>query len=84
MEEAQADLAAYFLARGLDLDSLDAAARAAFTERFVVGDADTIGETFAADLAAHDINGFTVNMPASAHIPGRVELLGNTLAPLVR
>ncbi|HAP75342.1 MAG TPA: LLM class F420-dependent oxidoreductase, partial [Acidimicrobiaceae bacterium] len=84
MEEAQADLAAYFATKGVDLASLPEAHRAGLTERFVVGDPDTVGEVFAADLAAFGIDGFTVNMPANGHVPGRVALLGHTLAPLVR
>ena len=29
------------------------------------------------------IDGFTVNLPANGHVEGRVELLGQTLAPLI-
>ena len=29
------------------------------------------------------VDGFTANMPANGHIPGRVSLLGDTLAPLI-
>ena len=82
MEEARADLAAYYRMRNLDLGAMSEGERAFYEARFVVGDPDTVGESFAEDLA-HGIDGFTVNMPASAHIPGRVELLGRTLAPLV-
>ena len=82
MEEAQADLAAYYRLRNLDLAAMSEAERGFYESRFVVGDPDTVGESFAEDLA-QGIDGFTVNMPASAYIPGRVELLGRTLAPLV-
>lgn len=46
------------------------------------GDPDTVGERLS-EVMAHDIDGLTVNMPASGHIPGRVELLGETAAKVV-
>jgi F420-dependent oxidoreductase-like protein len=70
MEQARSELHAAFGDRGVDLD------------RFVVGDPDTVGEQFAADLAL-GVDGFTVNMPANGHVPDRVALLGATLAPLI-
>ncbi|CAN5452186.1 LLM class F420-dependent oxidoreductase [soil metagenome] len=82
MEEANADLEAYFTTRGVDLTSLSAEDRAAFTANFIFGDPDTVAERFAADLT-RGVDGFTVNMPANGHVEGRVALLGQTLSPLI-
>jgi hypothetical protein len=34
-------------------------------------------------LLATGVDGFTVHAPANGHVPGRVSLLGQTLAPLI-
>jgi len=81
MEEAEAELGAYLAGRGIDLASLDAEERARVFPRSHVGDPDTVGEAFARDLE-RGVDGFTVNMLANGHVPGRVTLLGETLAPL--
>ena len=83
MEQAQAELAAFFASQGVDLDSLDANQRAAATARFIVGDPDTVGERLTADLAM-GVDGFTLNAPANGHIASRVALLGETAAKVVR
>jgi F420-dependent oxidoreductase-like protein len=83
MEEAQADLAAGFLRRGLDLDSLPEDRRAGVTAMVITGDPDTVGEQLAADLAL-GVDGFTINAPFNGHVPGRVALLGQTAAKVVR
>ncbi len=82
MEEAQRDLAEGFARRGVDLTSMSDEQRTAVTSRVVVGDPDTIGERFAADLAL-GIDGFTVNLTLNGHVPGRVSLLGETLSKVV-
>lgn len=82
MEQAQADLAAYLRLRGIDLDSMPEATRAALSSRFILGDPDTVGEQLAADLAM-GVDGFTINAPANGHIPGRVALLGETAAKVL-
>ena len=79
MEEARADLAAFFNRRGVDLASMGDQQRAALTSRFILGDPDTVGECLAAELAV-GVDGFTINAPANGHIPGRVALLGETAA----
>jgi alkanesulfonate monooxygenase SsuD/methylene tetrahydromethanopterin reductase-like flavin-dependent oxidoreductase (luciferase family) len=81
-EEAMADAVAYFAGRGIDLAGMAEDERAFWLANFVWGDPDTVGEAFATRLRP-GIDGFTVNMPASAHIEGRVALLGETLAPLI-
>jgi F420-dependent oxidoreductase-like protein len=82
MEQAQADLAAYFRLRGVDLGAMADDRRAALTARFIVGDPDTVGERLAADFAL-GVDGFTINAPANGHVPGRVTLLGETAAKVV-
>jgi F420-dependent oxidoreductase-like protein len=82
MEQAEADLGVYFSSRGLDLNALSDDERAFFLSRFIIGDPDTVGEQLAADLAT-GVDGFTINMPANGHIPGRVELLGQTASKVV-
>ncbi len=81
--EAKADLVAYFKRRGLDLASMSDDEQAVWLGNFIWGDPDTVGEQFAEQLRP-GIDGFTVNMPANGHVEGRVELLGQTLAPLIR
>jgi F420-dependent oxidoreductase-like protein len=81
-EEAEADLAAYFRRRGIDLDSLGQEQRAALSGRLVTGDPDSVAERLAEDRA-HGIDGWTINAPANAHVPGRVALLGETVSKLL-
>ncbi len=82
MEQAEADLTAYFARRGINLSAMGDSDRAALTANFVVGDPETVAEKFR-DLRVPGIDGFTINMPANGHIPGRVTLLGEALAPLM-
>ncbi len=77
MEEAERDLADYLGRRGMDVDAMSGEQRAAITSRIVVGDPDTVGERLTADLAL-GVDGFTINAPANGHVPGRVDLLGQT------
>jgi F420-dependent oxidoreductase-like protein len=82
MDEALTDLTAYFARRGINLSAMGDSDRAAMTANFVVGDPETVAEKFL-DLRVSGIDGFTINMPANGHIPGRVTLLGDSLAPLM-
>jgi F420-dependent oxidoreductase-like protein len=82
MEEAQADLAAYFDRRGLDLATMPEEIRTGIEGRFIIGDPDTVGEKLAADLAL-GVDGFTINMPANGHVEGRVALLGEVAGKVV-
>ncbi|HQV56865.1 MAG TPA: LLM class F420-dependent oxidoreductase [Ilumatobacteraceae bacterium] len=66
-----------------DAAGLSAEARAGIISRVLCGDPDTVAETLAGDLAA-GVDGFTINMVANGHIPGRVTLLGKTVSPLIR
>ncbi|MBA3289197.1 MAG: LLM class F420-dependent oxidoreductase [Acidimicrobiia bacterium] len=82
MEEAERDLADYLGRRGMDVDAMSGEQRAAITSRIVVGDPDTVGERLTADLAL-GVDGFTINAPANGHVPGRVDLLGQTASKVV-
>ena len=64
MEQAQADLEAYFSMRGIDLAGMAEDRRAAMTGRFILGDPDTVGERLAADLTL-GVDGFTLNAPVN-------------------
>lgn len=82
MAEAERELFDYLGRRGFDVNSLDDDTRTAILDRFHYGDPDTVAEKFAADLD-RGVDGFTVNLPANGHMPERVALLGETLAPVV-
>jgi alkanesulfonate monooxygenase SsuD/methylene tetrahydromethanopterin reductase-like flavin-dependent oxidoreductase (luciferase family) len=56
--------------------------RAPLMAQFAWGDPDTVAEHFAT-LLRPGLDGFTINCPANGHIEGRVQLLGETLAPLI-
>jgi alkanesulfonate monooxygenase SsuD/methylene tetrahydromethanopterin reductase-like flavin-dependent oxidoreductase (luciferase family) len=77
------DLAAYFQRRGIDLASMSEDEKAVWLGNFIWGNPDSVGEQFAEQLRL-GVDGFTINMPANGHVEGRVELLGHTLAPLIR
>ncbi|MGV9711255.1 LLM class F420-dependent oxidoreductase [Gordonia sp. NPDC003424] len=57
-------------------------AAAAMRAMVVVGDPDEVAEAYAR-LKVSGVDGFTVNAPANGHVPGRVSLLGETLAKVV-
>jgi len=82
MEEARADLDAYIRLRGMDPETLSDEWRSIIASRFILGDPDTVGEQLTEELSL-GIDGFTINMPANGHIPGRVTLLGETAAKVV-
>jgi F420-dependent oxidoreductase-like protein len=82
MEEATADALDHLRRRGLDVDSMSNEEQGVWLDNFVLGDPDSVGEQFTGFLQP-GIDGFTINLPANGHIEGRVELLGETLAPLI-
>lgn len=49
----------------------------------IIGSPEEVAQRFSA-LLDTGIDGVTVNAPANGHIPGRVDLLGRTLAPLIK
>jgi F420-dependent oxidoreductase-like protein len=77
MEEARTDVDEFAARLGVSERQ-----REMMTGRFLVGDPDTIGEQLAKDLTT-GIDGFTVNLVANGHKPGRVALLGETAAKVV-
>lgn len=80
MEQAVAERTAYLASMGLD--ALSAEQAAMVEDRIVTGDPDTVAEKLSTSLI-DGIDGFTINLPACAHIPGRVEMLGRAVAPLI-
>ena len=82
-DEARADMLAFLDGRGMDTSTMSDEDLAPWLDLVTWRDPDEIGEHFAALLAAHDrLDGFTINMIPNGFVEGRVELLGNTLAPL--
>lgn len=82
-EEARADMLAFFDRRGMDTSSMSEEDLAPFMGLITWGGPDEVGEHFTGLLAEHDgLDGFTINMIPNGHVEGRVELLGQTLAPL--
>ncbi|GAB3498033.1 LLM class F420-dependent oxidoreductase [Flexivirga sp.] len=73
-EEAQRDLDAY-------LERNPAARERAGSA--IVGSPDEVAAAYT-EVLATGIDGVTVNAPANGHIPGRVQLLGEALAPLIK
>jgi|SaaInlStandDraft_1057018.scaffolds.fasta_scaffold00253_28 F420-dependent oxidoreductase-like protein len=82
-DEARSDMLAYFARRGLDVSKMSEDDLATRLGQVVWGDPDEVGEHFSSLLSTHDgLDGFTINMIPNGFIEGRVELLGQTLAPL--
>ncbi|MGC4932338.1 LLM class F420-dependent oxidoreductase [Gordonia sp. DT30] len=52
-------------------------------DRAIIGSPAEVADRFT-ELLATGIDGFTINAPANGHLPGRVELLGSTVAPLIQ
>jgi F420-dependent oxidoreductase-like protein len=82
MEQARAEVDSYLGRRGVDVAALDDETRAHLRGRLIHGDPDTVGEQMSG-FKALGVDGFTINMPANGHIPGRVALLGATVGPIV-
>ena len=81
-DEAKADMFAYFQRRGLDVASMPEEEQQVWMSNFTWGDPDTVAEQFAGALRP-GLDGFTINMPANGHLEGRVEMLGQALAPVI-
>lgn len=82
MEEAMAELADGLARRGVDFASMSDEQQQGILSMVHVGDPDTVGEKLAADLAL-GVDGFTINQSFNGHLPGRVELLGQTARAVV-
>ena len=81
-DEAVAEVDAFLAMLGTDVSSMSDDEAAMRRARFIYGDADEVAEAFATRLV-EGVDGFTVNAPANCHIPGRVALLGETLAKII-
>ena len=73
---------AFFLERGLDLESLSEADRAPFLALVTWGSPDEVAEELAGYLAL-GIDGLTLSLPANGHDPEIVALLGETASKLL-
>jgi hypothetical protein len=83
-DEALADMMALLTRRGFDAANMSDEEPAPWLALITWGDPDEVGEHFAGLLEQHDgLDGFTINMIPNGFIEGRVELLGQTLSPLV-
>jgi F420-dependent oxidoreductase-like protein len=82
-EQAEAELAAFFGRRGMDLTTMSDEQRRSATARFAFGSPDDVAEQFSQWLEL-GVDGFTVNAVANGHDPERVALLGDTLSKVVR
>ncbi len=81
-DEAVADMDDFLRRRGMDPATMPEDQLTALRGLVAHGSPDEVGEQFAEwkDLG---IDGFTVNMIPSSHIPGRVQLLGDTLSKVM-
>jgi F420-dependent oxidoreductase-like protein len=79
-DAAERDLRGFLADRGMDLDGEGMAELVA--TMVVWGDADEVGERLTTILAT-GIDGFTCSLPANGHIPGHVELLGQTASKVL-
>jgi len=80
-EEAEKARNEFFLARGLDWDSLDEEFQKALTARIIMGGPDEVCEQVQS-LIDMGLDGLTINMPANGHDPEMVALAGETLSPM--
>ncbi len=65
--------------RGVNLDALDDATRAAFTARHIIGGPDSVAEQVRRRVLEPGVDGIIVNMVANGHEPGMVSLAGQAL-----
>ncbi len=81
-DQARTEAAAYLGGRGIDLDGMSREDGDAFLAAFTWGGPDEVGEKIS-DVLATGVDGITANLVANGHNPERVELLGETVAPLL-
>jgi F420-dependent oxidoreductase-like protein len=72
----------YLRGIGVNPDSLSEEEWKAATERHFVGDPDTVAADLKARVLDAGVDGLVINLPASGHEPGNVELAGTTLSKL--
>jgi F420-dependent oxidoreductase-like protein len=81
-DQAVADLDHFLASRGLDPATMSEEDAGFVRAAVPHGDPDEIGELFSGFLAT-GVDGFTVSAPANGFVPGRVELLGQTLTKVL-
>ena len=81
-EQAEADVARFLSARGIDLATADDDTRQMVESMVTMGDPDEVGEKLAAVLDL-GVDGLTCNLPANGHDPDNVELLGGVASKLI-
>lgn len=81
-EQAEADVARFLSARGIDLATADDATRQMVESMVTMGDPDEVGEKLAAVLDL-GLDGLICNLPANGHDPDNVGLLGSVASKLV-
>jgi F420-dependent oxidoreductase-like protein len=74
-DEAYADLARFLGDRGLDLSTMDDETKALILAMVIWGDESEVGEQLTEALAT-GVDGLTISLPGSGHVPARVEQLG--------
>ncbi|MBC8093183.1 MAG: LLM class F420-dependent oxidoreductase [Pseudonocardia sp.] len=83
-DRAREQQRAYLRGIGVDLDSLDADARAAATARHFVGTPDDVAADLQKRVLDPGVQGLIVNLVPNGHEPGVVDLTGRTLRALVK
>jgi F420-dependent oxidoreductase-like protein len=82
-DAAMEDLKVFGRMLGFDYDAMDEDARQMILSLFVFGSPDDVGEQLSTIKAETGIDGFTLSLPAQAHKPEAVELLGTTARKVV-
>jgi alkanesulfonate monooxygenase SsuD/methylene tetrahydromethanopterin reductase-like flavin-dependent oxidoreductase (luciferase family) len=70
-------------AQGGDPDAMSDEEFPATTERMFVGTPDDVAADLQARVLDQGVDGLVINLPATGHVEGAVELAGRTLRPLV-
>jgi F420-dependent oxidoreductase-like protein len=83
-ESAMADLLERMRSRGMDIDAIDPARRAAMASRSFAGTPEEIAADIKARVLDQGVEGVVVNMPGNGHVPGVVSSLGEALSRLFR
>ncbi|MGE3620604.1 MAG: LLM class F420-dependent oxidoreductase [Acidimicrobiia bacterium] len=81
-EEAVRDVRDHLARQGREVGGLSDDEVVALRAGTIVGDPDAVGEALSADLA-QGVDGFTLNLTANGHVPGRISLLGEVAAKVL-
>jgi F420-dependent oxidoreductase-like protein len=82
MDAAYKEVVEFLRSRGLDIEAMDEDSRTAFLSVVIWGDEEHVGEKLSGvlDLGAE---GLTMSLPGQAHIPERVEQLGQAASKVL-